>query len=85
MGGVTEAYQPAERKYEITRRLLEVLRDNNFPVHIVTKSDFILRDTDILSEISKNSWCTVSVTITTFDKKLLPLLEPFAPPAGEKT
>lgn len=79
LGGVTDSYQPAERKYEITRGLLEILRDNSFPVHIVTKSDLILRDVDILSEISKKSWCTVSVTIITFNKKLLPLLEPFAP------
>jgi len=80
LGGVTDSYQPAERKYEITRRILEILRDKNFPVHVGTKSDLVLRDADILSEISKRSWCTVSFTITTFDKKLLLLLEPFSPP-----
>jgi len=80
LSGVTDPYQPAERKYEITRKVLEVLRDNGFPVHIGTKSDLVLRDTDILSEISKKSWCTVSFTITTFDKNLLSLLEPFSPP-----
>lgn len=79
LSGVTDAYQPAERKYEITRRILEILADNNFPVHIITKSDLVLRDIDILSEISKNSWCTVSFTITTFNGRLLRLLEPFAP------
>jgi len=80
LSGVTDPYQPAERKYEITRRILEILRDKNFPVHIGTKSDLVLRDVGILSEISKKSWCTVSFTITTFDKKLLLLLEPFSPP-----
>jgi DNA repair photolyase len=80
LSGVTDPYQPAERKYEITRRILEILRDENFPVHIGTKSDLVLRDADILSEISKKSWCTVSFTVTTFDKKLLLLLEPFSPP-----
>ncbi len=79
LGGVTDSYQPAEKKYGITRAILEILRDNGFPVHIVTKSDLILRDIDILSEISRNSWCAVSVTIITFKKELLPLLEPFAP------
>jgi len=79
LNGVTDGYQPAERKYEISRRILEVIRDNNFPVHIVTKSDLVLRDIDLLSEIAENSWCAVTITIITFDKKLRPLLEPFAP------
>jgi len=79
LSGVTDPYQPAERKYEITRKILEILRNNGFPVHVGTKSDLVLRDTDILSEISKNSWCTVSFTITTFDKNLLSSLEPFSP------
>ena len=80
LSGVTDPYQPAERKYVVTRKVLKVLRDNNFPVHIGTKSDLVLRDADILSEISKNSWCTVSFTVTTFDKNLFSLLEPFSPP-----
>lgn len=79
LSGVTDPYQPAERKYEITRKVLEELGDNNFPVHIGTKSDLVLRDADVLSEISKKSWCAVSFTITTFDSNLLSLLEPFSP------
>jgi DNA repair photolyase len=79
LSGVTDPYQPAEKKYEITRKVLEILNDNKFPVSIGTKSDLILRDVDLLSKISKNSWCAVSFTITTFNKKLLSLLEPFAP------
>ena len=80
LSGVTDPYQPAERKYEIMRNVLEVLKDNGFPVHIGTKSDLVLRDIDILSEISTNSWCALSFTVTTFDKNLLSLLEPFSPP-----
>jgi len=80
LSGVTDSYQPAERKYEVTRKVLEALRNNGFLVHIGTKSDLVLRDADILSEISKNSWCAVSFTITTFDKNLLSSLEPFSPP-----
>lgn len=79
LSGVTDPYQPAEKKYELTRRILKVLADNSFAVHIVTKSDLVLRDVDLLKEIAKKSWCTVSVTIITFDPKLTPLLEPFAP------
>lgn len=84
LSGVTDLYQPAERKYKITRKILEILRDNDFPVHIGTKSDLVLRDIDILPEISKNAWCTVSITIITFNKKLLPLLEPFAPSSEKR-
>lgn len=84
LSGVTDLYQPAEKKYKITRKILEILRDNDFPVHIGTKSDLVLRDIGILSEISKNSWCTVSFTIITFNKKLLSLFEPFAPPSEKR-
>jgi len=79
LSGVTDPYQPAERKYGLTRRILEILRDEGFPVLIGTKSDLVLRDVDILSEISKKSWCAVFTTIVTFNEKLLSLLEPFAP------
>lgn len=79
IGGVTDAYQPAELKFGVTRKVLEILNENNFPVQIVTKSDLVLRDIDLLSGIASNSWCAVSITIITFNKKLLPLLEPFAP------
>ncbi|MEA2075280.1 MAG: radical SAM protein [Euryarchaeota archaeon] len=79
MSGVTDPYQPAEKKYELTRRILEILAEHRFPVHIITKSDLVLRDIDLLREIAEQTWCTVSLTIITFDKKLLPYLEPFAP------
>jgi DNA repair photolyase len=79
LSGVTDPYQPAERKYGLTRKILEILGDNGFPVLIGTKSDLVLKDVDILSEISKKSWCAVFTTIVTFNEKLLPLLEPFAP------
>ena len=45
----TDPYQPAEKKYEVTRQILEVLKDNNWPFAIGTKSDLILRDLDLLS------------------------------------
>ena len=79
MSGVTDHYQPAEKKYELTKRILEILAEHGFPVHIITKSDLVLRDVDLLREIAKQTWCTVSLTIITFNKELLPYLEPFAP------
>jgi len=79
VSGVTDPYQPAEKRYELSRKMLEILAEHRFPVHIITKSDLVLRDVDLLREIAKQTWCTVSLTIITFNKKLLPYLEPFAP------
>lgn len=84
MSGVTDPYQPAEKKYELTRRILKILAEHGFPVHIITKSDLVLRDVDLLREIAKQTWCTVSLTIITFNKELLPYLEPFAPSPGRR-
>ena len=63
MSGVTDPYQPAEKKYGLTRKLLENLAEHKFPVHIITKSDLVLRDVDLLREIVQQTWCTVSLTI----------------------
>lgn len=79
MSGVTDPYQPVEKKYELTRKILEILAKHSFPVHIITKSDLVLRDIDLLKKIAKETWATVSLTIITFNQKLLPLLEPSAP------
>lgn len=79
MSGTTDPYQPAEEEFKITRNLLEVLSEHGFSVHIITKSDLVLRDIDLLSKIAKASWCTVSFTITTFDSELVSRLEPHAP------
>ncbi len=79
LSGVTDPYQPAEGKYQLTRKILNILAQNQFPVHIGTKSDLVLRDIDLLREISRKTWCTVSFTIITFNKDLLSYLEPLAP------
>jgi len=79
MSGVTDPYQPAERKYELTRKILKILAKHKFPVHIITKSDLVLKDIDLLKEIAKQTWCSISLTIVTFNQELLPYLEPFAP------
>jgi len=84
MSGVTDPYQPAERKCKLTRNILKILVKHNFPVHIITKSDLVLRDIDLLREIARQTWCTVSLTIVTFNQDLLPYLEPFAPPPEKR-
>ncbi len=68
MGTNTDPYQPAERNYEITRGVLEVLRDHNHPVCIVTKSALIQRDIDILSAMAKKNLASVTMSITTLDR-----------------
>ncbi|MCK5534594.1 radical SAM protein [bacterium] len=79
MGTFCDPYQPIEKKYNITRRLLEIFLDLEFPVHILTKSDLVLRDLDLLQEISKKTFCTVSFSLTTIDPKLAVMFEPHAP------
>ena len=72
----TDPYQPLERKYEITRRCLEVLAEKGFPILIVTKSNLVVRDIDIL----KKTRTVVSVTITTPRREVAEMIEPYAPP-----
>jgi len=77
-GGVSDSYQPAEKKYELTRKVLEVLRDFELPVSILTKSDLVLRDIDILEEINTRTYANVSFTVTTMDEKVREKFEPRA-------
>jgi len=75
IGTVTDAYQPIEEKYQLTRRCLEILADFDFPIHIQTKSDLVLRDVDILKWIKNKE---VGFTITCIDPKIEELFEPKA-------
>ena len=78
MGTNTDPYQPIERKWKLTRRILEVLRDANHPVGIVTKSILVLRDLDILSEMASKGLAKVALSVTTLDPKLARAMEPRA-------
>ena len=78
LGVNTDAYQPVERKLEITRSLLQVLRRFRHPVAIVTKSALIERDIDILSEMAQRRLVSVYVSMTTLDAGLARKLEPRA-------
>ncbi|WP_420643942.1 radical SAM protein [Candidatus Leptofilum sp.] len=84
MGGVTDSYQPAEKKYENTRSILQVLARHQYPVHIFTKSTLVLRDLPLLEEIAQQTWCTVSVTITTIDPDKSIFLDKFAPAPAKR-
>ena len=78
MGTNTDPYQPIEKKWRITRQLLEVLNACNHPVGIVTKSSLILRDIDILKQMAEKGLVKVAVSVTTLDRKLALTMEPRA-------
>src|SRR5436190_3023112 len=78
MGTNTDPYQPLEKKMRITRSILEVLRDFQHPVAIVTKSPLILRDLDILSDMAAKGLAKAALSVTTLDRRLARMMEPRA-------
>ena len=76
MSGVTDCYQPIERKLKLTRGCLEVLRDFRNPVCIITKNHLVTRDIDLLQEFASWNGAAVYVSVTTLDSTLTPRLEP---------
>ena len=83
MSGVTDCYQPIERKLKITRACLEVLSRFRNPVAILTKNRLVTRDIDILSELARHQAVVVNLSITSLDSKLHRILEPrTSPPAA---
>ncbi|MGA8382714.1 MAG: PA0069 family radical SAM protein [Stellaceae bacterium] len=84
LGSNTDPYQPVERRLEVTRSILEVLRDFRHPVTIVTKSALIRRDLDILCEMAKDRLAMVTVSVTTLDRALARVMEPRAATPGRR-
>ncbi|MFN3232435.1 MAG: PA0069 family radical SAM protein [Alphaproteobacteria bacterium] len=78
LGVNTDCYQPIEREYRITRGVLEVLNAYNHPVGIVTKSQLIQRDLDILADMAARDLVTVAISLTTLDRGLARKMEPRA-------
>ena len=80
IGTATDPYQPAERRFEVTRAILEELvRHEGLELGIITKGNLILRDLDLLREIGQKNRLMVNVTITTLNVDLARILEPRAP------
>lgn len=80
LGTATDPYQPAERRYEVTRGILEEFaRHRGFELGIVTKSNLVVRDIDLLREVSRNNLLSIYVTVTTLNIELARILEPRAP------
>jgi DNA repair photolyase len=78
MSGVTDPYQPIERRLQLVRRCLELMADCRQPVTIVTKSGLVVRDADLLAHLARHQAAHVCLTITTLDDGLRQSLEPRA-------
>ncbi len=75
-GSMCDPYLPIEEKLRLTRRCLEIIDRYAFGAAVLTKSDLILRDIDLLDEINRHSKCVVQMTLTTYDDDLCAIVEP---------
>ena len=75
-GAMSDPYMHCEENLRLTRRCLEIILENGFGATVQTKSDRILRDIDLLSEINRSTKCVVQMTLTTYDDDLCRILEP---------
>ena len=78
IGSVTDPYQPIERRFRITREVLEVALAHRQPVTLITKSSLVERDLDLVAALAHQSLATVCITVTTLDAGLARILEPRA-------
>ncbi len=82
-GSMNDPYMPLEANRHLTAQALQVIAEYQFPVHIITKSDLVVRDVGMLKEISR-VYAAVSFTITTTDDALSKKVEPGAPPSSQR-
>lgn len=75
-GSMSDPYLPVEKELRLTRRCLELIDRYGFGLSILTKSDLILRDLDLLAGIHRKTKCVVQMTLTTYDETLCRILEP---------
>ena len=83
-GGVGDSYQPIEEKYQLSRKVLELMDEYNFPVHILTKSTLIKRDIDILKKINKKDRAIVSFSFSSVNDEISAIFEPSVPSPSER-
>jgi DNA repair photolyase len=84
MSGVTDPYQPVERRLEITRRCLQVFAKFRNPVAIITKNRLVTRDADLLGELASHRAAAVNVSVTSLDVNLQHVLEPRTSPPNAR-
>jgi len=78
LGGVTDIYQPIERGYGVTRALLEVLARWRHPAALITKSQLVIRDIDILAPMAERGLAKAAISITTLERRIARVMEPRA-------
>ncbi|MBT8085837.1 MAG: PA0069 family radical SAM protein [Woeseia sp.] len=84
IGANTDPYQPAERRLEITRQLLQVFLDHRHPVSLISKGTAMRRDLDLLAALAERNLCSVAISIPTMDSALKRQLEPRVPAASAR-
>jgi len=84
LSGVTDPYQPVERRLKLTRGCLEVLAEVRNPVTVVTKNNLVARDLDLLAELAGCRAAAVFISVTTLDTELRKILEPRTSPPGAR-
>jgi DNA repair photolyase len=82
IGANTDPYQPAEKKFGITRKLLVAFLEHRHPVSLITKGGLMSRDLDLLAQLAERSLCSVAVSVPTMNDRLKRLLEPRVPSAA---
>lgn len=83
-GGVGDSYQPVEEKYQLTRRILQLLCDYRWPVHVLTKSTLVYRDLDIIKRINQQNKAIVSFSFSSTNDEISAIFEPHVPPPSER-
>ena len=84
VGGVGDSYQPLEKKYKLTRQALDLFYEKRFPVHILTKSTLIERDTDIIKKINEQKRAIVSFSFSSANNEISSCFEPGVPSPSER-
>ncbi len=83
-GGVGDSYQAVEKKYQLTRRALELMLEFNLPAHVLTKSTLIERDIDLLKKINEQSRSIVNFSFSSMDDEVSAIFEPRVPPPSQR-
>jgi len=84
LGGVTDSYQPIERKIKLMPEILKLCIKYRNPINIATKSSLILRDIELIEELSKVAYVNIAVSITTVDEEIRRKIEPHSSPTTER-
>lgn len=83
-GGVGDSYQPVEKKYQLSRKALQLIYEYSFPVHILTKSTLVKRDLDVIKKINERNRAVVSFSISSSNDEISAVFEPGVPPPSER-